>query len=243
VKNFRLSVQYDGTNFQGWQIQKGGRTVQGVLEETLARLLGEAVRLVGAGRTDAGAHALGQVANFHSATNLPASAVFRGLSALVPRDIGVARLEEATSIFHARFDARSRIYAYRIRETFSPLRRLYTWTPGYRQDWNLIREATAHFEGQNDFRSFASLEGRERRTLCTVSRASWRQEQEEMVFEIEADRFLPHMVRAMVGTLVEVGRGRYAPGQVEEMLRAAGRQHGGPTAPPQGLYLVAVTYE
>jgi len=243
VKNFRLVLEYDGTDFLGWQIQPRGRTIQGVLESTLQQLLQQRVRLIGAGRTDAGVHALGQVANFHAETRLSPSTIRSGLNSLSPGDIQVRGLAEVSPDFHARFDARSRTYTYRIRPVFSPLRRRFAWTVTYPLNWNAVVEAAAQFVGDKDFRSFGSLPNEGGSSRCQVFGAVWSRDGDEMVLEIEADRFLSHMVRAIVGTLVDVGRGRITPNSIPDIIAAQDRRKAGPAAPAHGLCLVRVRYD
>jgi tRNA pseudouridine38-40 synthase len=247
VPNYRLLVEYDGTAFEGWQLQPGGaRTVQGALEAALRPVAGGAVRVHGAGRTDAGVHALGQVANAHLARSLPPEVMVRALNAALPRDVAVRAAALVPEHFHARRDARRKRYLYRLwtAPARSPLRdRISLWVP-QPLDLAAMRAAAAALCGTHDFASFraaGSAAPTSVRTLWGLEIAG--EAGGEVSLAFEGDGFLRHMVRNLVGTLLEVGRGRRRADSIQAVLAAATRAAAGPTAPARGLVLVAVHYD
>jgi len=241
-RNIRLRLEYDGTAFSGWQYQPGRRTVQGVLEEKLGELLEEKVSLIGAGRTDAGVHALGQVANFKTSRGLPLRAFVPGLNRLLPSDIAVLEAQEVALDFHSRFHAKRRCYRYQLITNRSPLRERYAWYVRYRLDVGVLTRSAAKIIGRHDFTSFSSSQAEAESFLVNVSKAGWKQKGDSLTFEIEADRFLHNMVRILVGTMVDMARGKLNPGDLSAILKARDRRRAGRTAPPQGLFLVRVSY-
>jgi len=233
-------VAYDGTRYAGFQVQPGAPTVQQELERALAQVCGQGVRVAGAGRTDAGVHAIGQVISFRTASPLDGATMARGVNALLPDDIAVSALEPATDAFHARFSATGRTYEYRIRNApeRSPLERHREhWYPGALDD-GAARAAAAALLGRHDFAAFAAGPGGERE----VRRVAWTREGDLVRFEIAADAFLRGMVRAIVGTLLQVARGKRAADQVVGIVASRDRGAAGPSAPAKGLCLVAVEY-
>jgi len=241
---FRLVVEYDGSEFSGWQIQPGERTVQGELEASLQRFLGASIRVAAAGRTDAGVHASGQVVCFSTERELAAEAVRRALQALSPPDIGICSAEVVADTFDPRRSARRRVYEYRIwnRVTPSPFWRRYAWHLRCRLDDEAMGRAAAHLEGEHDFSSFRAsgcdATGPVRRLFASrVERAG-----DLLVYRVEATAFLRHMVRNIVGTLVEIGRGRRAAESVPELLACRDRTRAAATAPAHGLCLTRVDY-
>jgi len=233
-------VAYDGTAYAGFQIQPNAPTVQGELERVLAVICGEPVRITGAGRTDAGVHASGQVIDLRTTSGLATEELERGVNALLPEDIAISGLEPAEDSFHARFSATGRTYEYRIRYAAvrDPLwTRREHWHPG-ELDVPAMRAAAAQLVGRHDFAAFAAGEAGER----TVKRAEWISEGSVLRFEIESDAFLRGMVRGIVGTLVWVGRGKLTVERFAEVLEARDRALAGPSAPAKGLCLVAVRY-
>jgi tRNA pseudouridine38-40 synthase len=245
TRNLKLVVEYDGSGFAGWQVQPDQRTVQGVLQESLSDLAGEELEVTGAGRTDAGVHALGQVAHVQCAIGLSSEAVAGAINARLPDDVFVHRVDDVPLSFHARYDALRRSYAYLIGLSESPLWRLRRWSVKGGLDTRAMAAAAERLAGEHDFESF-SLKGSEpQHHRCHVTATSLQCEPIEpdmLIFRIEANRFLRGMVRSIVGTLVEVGRGRLDPGDMRAILDARDRGRAGPTAPPHGLYLVEVTY-
>jgi tRNA pseudouridine38-40 synthase len=244
-RTLKVTLEYDGTDFAGWQVQPGERTVQGVLEDAFSDLEGAPVAVAGAGRTDAGVHALGQVASVESGLALPVEAVAAALNARLPDDLLVRWVEDAPPGFHARYSAVSRRYFYLIGLAPSPLWRRHRWLVTYDLDRDRMAEAARHLEGERDFSSFAVAGSEPNHHRCRVSLVSLEWEARHggmIVFRVEADRFLRGMVRSIVGTLVEVGRGRTAPADIPGVLAASDRSAAGPTAPPWGLYLERITY-
>lgn len=243
LPNWRVVVEYDGTDFAGWQRQAAARTVQGVLEEALAPLATGRVAVIGAGRTDAGVHAEGQVANARAATRLAAPELARAWNARLPADVAIRALAPAPPDYHARRAARSKLYAYRLwtGAMRSPLReRVALWVrPPL--DVAAMRAASAALVGTLDFASFCAAGGEAHGTVRTIRRAEWLGVLgDELRFEVEGPGFLRHMVRNLVGSLLEVGRGRRDPDWIEALLAGRDRALAGPTAPARGLVLVRV---
>jgi len=244
---WRATISYDGTDFSGWQVQAGRRTVQGVLQEALSAVLGAPVSVVAAGRTDAGVHAEGQVVSFRAATGIPPEGIAGAANSLLPEDVSILDLRPAPASFHATFGAVGKVYRYEILSgrTRLPLRRRTSWRVASPLDLRRMRKAAALLVGRRDFRSFRTNPGIEDDRGSTVRhlrRLDIRRSGDRILLEFEGDGFLYNMVRAMVGTLVQVGRGTWTPERVGEALRAKDRRAGGPTAPPQGLTLVSVRY-
>jgi tRNA pseudouridine38-40 synthase len=244
MRTIKLTLEYDGTHLVGWQRQAEGRSVQGLLEEALARVEGGPVAVEGAGRTDAGVHALGQVASARVECGHDAATLARALNALLPSDIRVIRVDEAAVGFHARFDARSKTYRYQIRNApvASPFERAVVWHIPGPLSFEPMRAAAALVQGTHDFRAFQSTGSGVMRTERTISRSEFRHTGGLLVYDISGNGFLRHMVRALVGTLVEVGRGRRSPESMAALLTGASRADAGPTAPAHGLFLVSVEY-
>lgn len=245
MRNIRLLIEYEGTDFHGWQKQPDQRTVQGVIEEVLERLLGHKVRLIGASRTDSGVHALGQVANFKTTSKFPLPELKRALNALLPEDVVILEAEEAPLDFHARFWAKSKVYEYKIfqRGTRSPFVRRYYWHLPEELDLERMEKCCKLILGTHDFSSFRLSGSDSKNPIRDMLRAEvHRRTPQEVVFIFEATGFLRGMVRSLVGTLVDVGRGKLTLEQFKEILDARDRSKASPTAPPQGLYLVEVKY-
>jgi tRNA pseudouridine38-40 synthase len=244
ARTLRLVIEYDGTDFSGWQRQKNGRTVQACVEDALASLTGQHVRITGAGRTDAGVHAEGQVASVQIATRIPEGGLLRGLNAELPRDIAVREVSDVPPTFDARRSARGKTYRYLIWNHLcrSPLHARTTWHLRARLDAHAMRTAAAAFVGQHDFRAFRAADC-ERRTTVRVLRAFevWR-EGALVTCEVEGTAFLKNMVRILVGTLVAAGRGELDAAGVGRLLENGERSQAGVTAPAHGLTLVRVAY-
>lgn len=242
MRDYRIVVAYDGTDFKGWQRQPGARTVQGALEEALGRVTGKKVVVHGAGRTDAGVHALGQVASFRGAFKLTDAVLLRALNAVLAEDVRVLSLGEAAPGFHARRSARSKLYRYRIARAPqpSPLDRRYVLHWPYPLRIGKMRQAARLFARTADFTAFSS--NRDRSPVRTVTRSELRRRGDEIVYTVEAAGFLRYMVRTIVGTLLEVGRGRLEPEDIEAIFRGRDRSRAGATAAAKGLTLVRIDY-
>ncbi|MBM4284828.1 MAG: tRNA pseudouridine(38-40) synthase TruA [Deltaproteobacteria bacterium] len=244
-RNLRLLLEYDGARYHGWQRQKNAPSIQAEIEAALHRLTGEDLRLIGSGRTDAGVHARGQVANFHTGSTLPLTAFVHGLNSLLPPDIAVLEALEAPPSFHARKSALGKTYAYHIlnRPVPSPLERRRAWWIAQPLDLAAMREAAAALPGEHDFSAFRAAGGSAVNPVRRVLEASWTNPGEgRLLFNITATGFLRGMVRSLVGAMVEVGRGKRPPAHLAELLTTGHRPAAGPTAPPQGLVLVEVIY-
>jgi tRNA pseudouridine38-40 synthase len=244
-RNIRLLLEYDGLPFHGWQVQPVSPTVQEVLQEVIGRITGETrVVLRGSGRTDAGVHALGQVANFHTGSTLSAATFTKAINSLAPPGLAVLAAQEVPAAFDAQYSAKSKVYRYRVllSSCRSPLRAGRLWHVPYPLREARMRLAARHFVGRQDFSSFRSSGCTARSPVRTLRSLTLRRRQDVLAMELEADGFLRHMVRNIVGTLVDVGRGRIPPSCIPDILAARDRSRAGTTAPAHGLFLVAVRY-
>lgn len=240
-------IQYDGTRFVGWQIQPRGRTVQGELEAVLGRLCGAPVRAHAAGRTDAGVHALGMAVSAVVPARWTPAALRSALNALLPADVWVAHLEEAQPGFHARRSASGRAYRYRIgsdEAARSPFRRPYEWALGRELDAAALNRLAGALLGPHDFRALAVHTGMKRNCRCDVRRARWERRDGDIgwEFHVAADRFLHHLVRILVGTMVDAALGRRPEADLARLLDQDPGVRASPPAPAEGLYFVSADY-
>jgi len=245
MKNFKLVIEYDGTGFAGWQRQVDRPTVQSEIENALATMTRNRITLLGSGRTDAGVHALGQVASFACNTRLSEREIFQGLNSLLPASIVIRSCTRVAPEFHARYDVVRKTYQYRIlnRELPAAIGRQYVWHLRRRLDRAAMQTAAAYLVGTHDFRSFEGAGSPRSSSVRTVFHAGWQKpERDRLTLAICADGFLRYMVRNIVGTLVEVGSGRITPEDFQSILAAGDRSRAGATAPAQGLFLVSVEY-
>lgn len=242
MQNIKLSIEYDGTNFAGWQRQPRQRTVQQELQAAIKKITGEAVVLTGAGRTDAGVHSRGQVANFFTNSRLAAPKIFRGLNAVLPDDIRVTDAKSVSADFDARRWAKSRTYRYHIVRSPSALFRHLAWFVPYQLNFRTMNTAARYLLGAQDFSTFCVMKSKKQNNCCNISVARWRSYSNNPYFEVTADRFLHSMVRSIVGTLIEVGRGKISTGEFRRILQSRDRHNAGPTAPAHGLTLWKVAY-
>ena len=242
MNNIKLVIEYDGTDFAGWQVQPGRRTVQGVLEQRLSAMLEQPVTLYGSSRTDAGVHALAQVANFRTERTLPLKAYTMGLNAELPRDIKVHAAEAMPEAFHARFDARARRYIYTIITERSPLRERFAWPMLYRIDPAVLHQLAVKVTGKHDFQALTCAQAEIDNFVVDVERSQWEVAEGSYIYTIKADRFLHNLVRILVGTMIDMARGYIDPKEFDRILASKDRTEGGRTAPPQGLCLMEVFY-
>ena len=242
-RTVKLTLEYDGTDFVGWQFQENGRSVQEVVENGLSQILQERIRIVGAGRTDSGVHAKGQVASFQTESSLNCVLMTRGLNGVLPSDVAVLAAEDAPDGFNARYAARSRHYEYVITTRRTAIGRKFSWLVGYRLNYETMVNCLEDIRGSHDFESFCRSESEVRHFRCSITSVSWlRPDETTLVFDITADRFLHGMVRALVGTFVEIGRGYRPAGDLKRILGAKDRREAGMAAPPHGLFLTDVQY-
>jgi tRNA pseudouridine38-40 synthase len=243
VPAWKVTLEYDGTRYRGWQSQKNTeRTVQGVLARAARELFGEDVSLGGAGRTDAGVHALAQVAHLKAKKSLPPLAIERGLNDRLPFDINVLSVEPAPAAFHARHDAKSRTYFYRISRRRTAFDKRYVWWVKDRLSFTAMSRAAKAFAGRHDFSSFCENPEGQESTVVVVEKSDALDWEHEIHYRIEASHFLWKMVRRLVGALVEAGRGNLDASGVEKLLREKSSEPARWTAPPSGLFLEKVTY-
>ena len=242
LRNIKLLIEYDGTNYAGWQRQAAGRTIQEEIEKVLSQILQESITIAGAGRTDAGVHARAQVANFRTESKLPPREIMGGLNGLLPEDIVVHGVEDMPPDFHARFSAKERTYSYTITRTPTALMRNYSWTVPYLLDLGLMNQAADAITGSRDFRSFCKSDSEVPNTACDVRNVCWKEDGSLLAMTISADRFLHGMVRALVGTMVDVGRGYSTLDEFYRILERHDRSEAGMAAPAKGLVLERVLY-
>ena len=244
MRNLRLDICYDGTRYRGWQRLPGvENTVQGKLEQTLSRILGETIEISGSGRTDAGAHALGQVANFHCSSTMSAQKILSQLRRYMPEDIGIYSCRDVHERFHARLNAKTKTYRYRIWNSDAPCvfqRRFVTVFPE-KLDTAAMERAAAHLLGEHDFSAFCAAKSKKKSTLRRVDAISITREGEELRIDVTGNGFLYNMVRIIVGTLVEVGLHQREADSIPALFGAS-RQDAGILMPAQGLCLMEVTY-
>ncbi len=250
MRNLKLILSYDGSDFAGWQVQPDAVTVQGTLASAIGRVTGEKVLPQGSGRTDAGVHALAQVVTFVTESSVPTANFVKALNDILPSSVRVLEVEEAATDFHARKSARAKTYEYRICRAAicSPFLARYVWHYPFPLDEQAMAEAAGQVEGEHDFTSFAAVDperGREAAPASNVRRifsSSWERQGDEFVYTVKGYGFLHHMVRNLVGTFILVGKGTLQAEDVTRILEARDRSAAGATAPAGGLYLVNVEY-
>ena len=246
MRNIKLLIQYEGTRYKGWQSQEHTEnTIQGRLTRVLERMTGEEIDLKGSGRTDAGVHAAGQTANFHTEARLPCEEILRYLNTYLPEDIAVLRAEEASPRFHSRLCAVRKTYVYRIWNSCVPnvFDRKYVCQVEEPLDVEGMREAAEFFQGTHDFRAFCANKRMKKSTVRSLERITIEQSGPELRLSFTGNGFLHHMVRILTGTLLEVGLGKRKPQEMAAILASLSREQAGAMAPAQGLCLLSVEYE
>lgn len=242
MQNVRLIVEYEGTNYHGWQSQTNARGIQDILEEAIFKLTQERVRIIAAGRTDRGVHARGQVVNFHLGKILPQKNIYMGLNAYLPPDIVVKKAEFVSPQFNSRFDAKRRVYQYYISFERTAIYRNFCWQLFSKVNVEMLHPLAEMVIGEHDFASFCRLDSQTAHKKCIVYESSWRLENDFLIYRISANRFLHGMVRTLVGTMIDVGRGKLLPLQFVSIFQAKDRLQAGEAAPARGLFLEEVIY-
>ncbi len=245
MRNFKVTLQYEGTRYQGWQKQEStDNTIQGKLEALLSKMAGTKVEIQGSGRTDAGVHAAGQVANFHLDTDQSPSQIMDYMNFYLPEDIAVISIEEVPERFHSRLNAKGKTYLYRVINSPVPhiFDRKYAWTVEEKLDVDAMRKAAAFLEGTHDYKAFTSLKKSKKSTVRTVERILIEEVEDEIRFTFRGDGFLYHMVRIMMGTLIEVGLHKKKPEEITGIFEKGLRENAGELVPAKGLTLLEVRY-
>ena len=242
MKNYKLIVQYDGTNYAGWQIQKNGDTVQQRITEALEILTKEKINLIGSGRTDSGVHAIGQVANFRTENDVNIYRFKHSLNSMLPFDISISVMEEVNINFHARFDAKKRSYFYLINQMKSPFYRNYSYFYHKKLDLNKLNQLSKSFIGEKDFTSFSRKTPEQESKDCIIYSAKWRKNGVVTYFYLQANRYLHGMVRAITGTLLKAQELNYPESFIEEIFQSCNRDDAYDSVPANGLFLYKVEY-
>jgi tRNA pseudouridine38-40 synthase len=256
---YKIRLSYDGSAFCGWQIQNNARTLQGELEKALSTLLGSPVQVTGAGRTDSDVNAIGYIAHFDvpDEVSVEAAHLCYKLNAMLPREMAVHEVSVASEDFHARFDARMREYHYFIHFRKDPFCEKYSYRMRYPLDIEKMNEAAGHLLGEHDFSCFEKVGGNNATSICTVTEAVWKtyrpmhadmmgfpcEEGDYIVFRIRANRFLRNMVRAVVGSLIEVGRGKKEPSWIAQLIESGSRSDAGSSVPGNALFFTGAEYK
>lgn len=246
MPNFCLAIAYAGTKYSGWQVQKNAKTIQGAIEKALEKILGEKIRIIGAGRTDAGVHAKAQVANFKTKRNFPPDKLQKALNANLPKDISIIGIKQVPAKFHSRFDAKSKIYRYTIlnSQTNDPFSKPFYYKVPCKINIPSMRKEANVLIGKHDFKAFQAKSASSviKSTVRTIKKISVKRDKQFIYIEIEANGFLHNMVRNIVGTLIEIGREYLPKGSMRKILSSKDRRKAGPTAPAKGLALLKVKY-
>ncbi|MBL7960352.1 tRNA pseudouridine(38-40) synthase TruA [bacterium] len=242
MRNIKIIIEYDGTNFNGWQFQPHHRSVQGELQRAVKQITGEQVSIEGAGRTDTGVHARGQVGNFKIEKEIGLPELMKGLNAVLPDDVRVKSIDEVDMNFHSRFSAKERRYKYYMVQHPISIGRQYYWYYPHELDFEIMKSACCLLIGQKNFRSFCLSRAEVSHYICEVRKAEWYEKDGAMIFEINANRFLHNMVRTIVGTFVNLGRGRITYDDLLSIMEKEDRRVAGFSAPAEGLCLEEVVY-
>ena len=245
MRNIKLTIEYDGTSYGGWQKQKNNRTIQQCIEEAIKLLTGEEVELIGSSRTDAGVHAKGMVANFITNSKIPADKFREAINTKLPDDIGIIKSEEVDKNFHSRYDSKGKTYCYTLVNRYEKvcLGRSYVYQVRDELNYNLMKDAAKYFLGKHDFKAFKTNGSSVKTSVRTISGLELELKGDVLKIFISADGFLYNMVRIIVGTLIEVGKGKIKPEDIESIIRNGDRSKAGPCVPPNGLVLEKVFTE
>jgi tRNA pseudouridine38-40 synthase len=242
MRNIKLVLEYDGTDFVGWQSQTNGRNVQDEITNVLDQILQEPITLIGAGRTDSGVHARGQVANFRTNSTLGIGSILSALNGTLPEDVYIHSAEEVDEKFHARFDAKQRMYKYYIALKQTAIGRHYQWYVKYDLHIDVMNQVASEIIGEYDFESFTKADALVPHHRCSVMKSGWTATPSMLIYEVRANRFLHGMVRALVGTMVDIGRGYIPASQFKDIMAAKDRRKAGMAVPASGLFLEEVSY-
>lgn len=244
MRNIKLTIEYDGTSYGGWQKQKNNRTIQQCIEEAIKLLTGEEVELIGSSRTDAGVHAKGMVANFITNSKIPADKFREAINTKLPDDIGIIKSEEVDKNFHSRYDSKGKTYCYTLVNRYEKvcLGRSYVYQVRDELNYNLMKDAAKYFLGKHDFKAFKTNGSSVKTSVRTISGLELELKGDVLKIFISADGFLYNMVRIIVGTLIEVGKGKIKPEDIENIIKNGDRSKAGPCVPPNGLVLEKVFY-
>lgn len=244
MRNIKLTIEYDGTSYGGWQKQKNNRTIQQCIEEAIKLLTGEEVELIGSSRTDAGVHAKGMVANFITNSQIPADKFREAINTKLPDDIGIIKSEEVDKNFHSRYDSKGKTYCYTLVNRYEKvcIGRNYVYQVREELNYDLMKEAAKYFLGKHDFKAFKTNGSSVKTSVRTISGLELELKDDVIKIFVSADGFLYNMVRIIVGTLIEVGKGKIKPEDIESIIRNGDRSNSGPCVPPNGLVLEKVFY-
>lgn len=246
MRNIKLTIEYDGKDFNGWQIQPRKVSVQGEIQRALKEITGEEIEIIASGRTDAGVHAYGQVANFKTNSQIPIEKIPYAINAKLPKSIVIKSAEEVSERFHSRYNAKAKTYRYIINNNKFPSaidRYREFYIPNF-LDRDAMRRALKKFEGEHDFKGFKSSGGSPKKTTVrTITKATMREDEGKITIELTGDGFLYNMVRIICGTIVDVGLGKINENEIEDIILSGDRTRAGKTLPPHGLYLVKVYYD
>jgi tRNA pseudouridine38-40 synthase len=245
MRNIKLTIQYDGTEYNGWQVQPNQKTIQGSLEQAIEKISTISTKIIGSGRTDARVHALGQVANFKTDSSIPITKFARAINSVLPSDIRVIEAVEVEDSFHARYSARGKVYRYclNLGQQINVFQRNYTYHYPYSLDLDLLAEGAKLLEGTHDFRGLAAADSSVKDYIRTIEKISLFKKKENLFIEFKGNGFLYNMVRIAVGTLLDLGRGKLKPTVINQILATGDRSLAGPTVPGHGLFLVKVFYD
>jgi tRNA pseudouridine38-40 synthase len=244
MPNYKISIQYDGTNYFGWQSQPSGRTIQDNIVKSIHQITHQNINLIGSGRTDSGVHAFGQVANFNLETEIDEFKFKKSLNSLLPSDISIKEIEQVNDDFHARFDAKKRSYFYLINQDKSPFINKFSYQYPYFSRINIanLKSLSEALLGENDYTSFCRANSETENKICNIFEINWKMTNDLLIFKIEGNRFLHGMVRTIVGTLLSLSLKSKSPEAIEKILMGKNRSSAGESAPAKGLFLFKVKY-